>query len=446
MTLKYVVADNKPSSSLVELLEVLHKHGPDSQAILETLSMYKKFHPDAFAAVEEKVVSSMGLFYKVESPSSLYAFLISQMGKAHLAENGSSLTPVQASVRRALQENQFVSISAPTSAGKSYSIRDFIANDDGDAVIVVPSRALIAEYLSVMRSMFEGDKGVMIMPFVDQVFTSRELRHIFVLTPERARDLFEMRGELSVRLFFFDEAQISEEQDRGIIFDALVRRVSKFFPDAKIIFAHPFVNNPGAQLTKHGLPDERSYSRTYPYGAVGKLYVFRHSNGGDYYFSPFESDGYHLKNCVKYDGNFDSFAFSRGHSVLAYVTKGSVYSGKFLEDFKVYIDQFDQITDPNAIEIIEAIEHLVGADQLGHNSKMVDLLRKGVVIHHGSVPLEVRFLVEDFVRERFARICFATSTLVQGVNMPFDIVWLDSMRILGDGESSKSLGFKNIIG
>jgi hypothetical protein len=30
--------------------------------------------------------------------------------------------------------------------------------------------------------------------------------------------------------------------------------------------------------------------------------------------------------------------------------------------------------------------------------------------------------------------------------MPFDIVWLDNMRVLGDSEQSKSLSFKNLIG
>ena len=30
--------------------------------------------------------------------------------------------------------------------------------------------------------------------------------------------------------------------------------------------------------------------------------------------------------------------------------------------------------------------------------------------------------------------------------MPFDIVWLDTMRILGGDDASKSLAFKNLIG
>jgi hypothetical protein len=98
------------------------------------------------------------------------------------------------------------------------------------------------------------------------------------------------------------------------------------------------------------------------------------------------------------------------------------------------------------LEIIKDVEHALGADQNEHRSRLVNLLKKGVVIHHGSVPLEVRFLVEDFIRQKFARVCFATNTLAQGVNMPFDIVWLHSMKIIGEQDADKSLSFKNLTG
>lgn len=446
MGLRELVTDENPEASLANWLEFLHRTGPDSQKVLHLLSVYKYFHAEAFEQVEEKVIASMGLFYKVRDPSSLYVFLMAQMGTSHMDSQGHIFTPVQASVRRALDENQFVSISAPTSAGKSFSIRDFISSGSGDAVVVVPSRALIAEYLAAIRRVFCENKHVMVLPFVDRVFTGRDLRRIFILTPERARELFEIGRGLDIGVFFFDEAQVSEEPGRGIIFDVLVRRVRKSFPAAKMIFAHPFVENPGAQFLKHDIDGERAFARTYPYGAVGKLHIFRHANGRDYFFSPFDEGGHRLQNCVEIEGGFDSFAFSPAHSVLVYVSKGSIYSGKFLKDFQVHIDRFPVIQHQGANEIINAISHAVGADQGEHRSLMVSLLRKGVVIHHGSVPLEVRFLVEDFVRQGFARICFATSTLVQGVNMPFDIVWLNTMRILGDDEPARALAFKNLIG
>lgn len=431
---------------LSNILERLHIDGPVSSSILEDVSLYKEFHADAFSQVEERIISAMGLFYKVKAPDNIYSFIMATVGDYHVKEYGKALTPVQANVRKALDDKQYISISAPTSAGKSYSVRDFIAKQKGDAVVVVPSRALIAEYISSIRQSFIGAKDVMISSFVDDVFKNRNLRHIFVLTPERARELFVKNNKLNISVFFFDEAQMSEEKGRGIIFDVLIRRVNKKFPSAKIIFAHPFVDNPEAQLKKHNMDETRSYSRSYTHGTVGKIVVYQHANKKDFYFSPYVENGHHLKNCLEFEGGFKNFAFNGKHSILIFVSKASIYNGKFLESFQEYIDSFSIINDPAALEIIKAVEHALGADQSEHRSRLVFLLRKGVVIHHGSVPLEVRFLMEDFIRLRFARICFATNTLAQGVNMPFDIVWLHSMKVMGDEAADKSLSFKNLTG
>lgn len=446
MNIKNIRGNSNPYNGLSEVLELLHEEGPLKAETLETLSYYKLFYPTIFSEFEEKIIAILGLFYKIQDPKDIYSFLISGIGEQHKKDYGAYLTPVQASIRRAIDIYQVISISAPTSAGKSYSIRDFIAEQNGDAVVVVPSRALIAEYINTMKRKFNGDKKVMISSFVDNVFTSRKLRRIFILTPERARDLFSPNLNLNLQVFFFDEAQVSEEKERGVIFDVLVRRIKKHFSDAKLIFAHPFVNNPDAQIKKHNFPTESGYAHSYPYGSVGKVFVFKHTNKKDYFFSPFNKKGYLQNNSVEFSGKFEDFAFNGEHTVLIYVSKSSINNGKFIDDFKQYINKFPKIEDENGIKIIDTITHLLGANEKGHNSRLASLLKKGVVIHHGSVPLEVRFLIEDFIRGGFAKVCFATSTLAQGVNMPFDIVWLESNRILGENEKDRSLAFKNLIG
>jgi len=436
----------EPIDGISNLLDVLHKEGPVSSEVLEKVAYYKKFHSNIFQEQEEKIIISLGLFYKLPEPRDLYSFLLSGIGRQHKEDFGGYLTPVQASIRRAVNDNQIISISAPTSAGKSYSIRDFIAENNGDAVVIVPSRALIAEYVSTMKQKFKGDKNVMISPFVDDIFKSRNLRRIFILTPERARDIFSSNLNFNINVFFFDEAQVSEESERGVIFDVLVRRVKKHFNLAKLIFAHPFVENPEAQLKKHDFPEDNGYSRSYTHGTVGKIFIYQHKNKKNYHFSPFIEKGHQIKNCIEYGNKFSDFAFDGSHSVLVYVSKASIYNGKYIEPFRKYIDNYEEINSVEAEETINTIEHLLGADNDEHNSVLVSLLRKGIVVHHGSVPLEVRFLVEDLIRSGHAKICFATSTLAQGVNMPFDIVWLDNMRILGESDQSKSLSFKNLIG
>jgi hypothetical protein len=365
-------------------------------------------------------------------------------GFEHLEEHGAMLTPVQASIRRAIDDKQYISISAPTSAGKSYSIRDFLAEGTGDAVVVVPSRALIAEYMNSMRRKFDNNKNVMISSFVDLVYNERNLRRIFVLTPERSKDLYKFKNELNIQTFFFDEAQISEENSRGITFDIAVRRVKKHFPTAKIIFAHPFIENPEAQFSKHQLSIENGFGRSYQHGAVGKLCIAL--NGDEYYyFSPYIDNGHWKKNSISFDGDFKNFALSGQHSILVYVSKNSIYKGNFKEGFEEYVESLPEVTDNNALQIIDHISDMVGADKTRHVSFLVNLLKKGVVIHHGSIPLEVRFLIEDFIRGKHSTLCFATSTLAQGINMPFDIVWLENNKFEGN-EHERALAFKNLIG
>jgi hypothetical protein len=444
MKLTDIKSSENPEQDLCDLLDTLHRKGPKDQILLENLSYFKQFHPDAFDKFEEKIISALGLFYKVDNPSNLYSFLMQGFGREHQERHGALLTPVQASIRRALEEHQYISISAPTSAGKSYSIRDFISDSTGDAVVVVPSRALIAEYMNSMRRKFGSDKNVMVLSFVDLVYTSRQLRRIFVLTPERSKDLFKFKDDLNVETFFFDEAQISEEEGRGVIFDISVRRATKHFPNAKIIFAHPFIENPDAQFSKHQINGDSSYSRAYTHGSVGKLCVFRDTDNY-YFFSPYIENGHHKQNCIKLDQDFRSFALSGEHTILVYVSKNSIYSGKFTDGFEEYIASLPDLVDKGALGIIESIRHIIGADTSGHISSLVNLLKKGVVIHHGSIPLEVRFLIEDFIRNKYSSLCFATSTLAQGINMPFDIVWLENNRIVGN-DSERSLAFKNLIG
>jgi helicase len=133
MNLQSIKNTNTPGKDLCQLLDVLHREGPKDPISLENLSYFKKFHPSVFEEFEEKIISALGLFYKVDEPSNLYSFLMQGFGEEHMQEHGALLTPVQASIRRAINEKQYISISAPTSAGKSYSIRDFLAEGSGDA-------------------------------------------------------------------------------------------------------------------------------------------------------------------------------------------------------------------------------------------------------------------------------------------------------------------------
>nr|MBP3281051.1 hypothetical protein [Treponema sp.] len=74
------------------------------------------------------------------------------------------------------------------------------------------------------------------------------------------------------------------------------------------------------------------------------------------------------------------------------------------------------------------------------------MLKYGIVVHHGSIPLNVRYWLEKFIRAGYAKLCFSTSTLIYGINMPFDAIYIDRFNFEGVTEDEKSLQMKNLLG
>jgi hypothetical protein len=442
MTPKEIHGATSASERISEILSEIHTKGPINHQDLNELACFKLFHSAEIKKVEPQLMYLLGLFYKTEAPNDILSFVYNHYNSEIQEETGHTLTPVQASIRQKILENRYFSFSAPTSAGKSFLLREILKNETSDILIVVPSRALIAEYLTEVHDLFTDEPDVLILQFIDNINKAKTRKKVFVVTPERALEGVRSNSTNDIGLIIFDEAQISEEKIRGIGFDTFVRRSDTLFPSAKKVFAHPFVENPEAQLSKHNFTNTAA-SENYKQGSVGKIFVQLHGNGSQYLFSPYQSGGHLLTNCLKNETDRAEEAIKSGEGLLVFTSKSAIISGKYKDDFSQYLELCDAIDDTQAIEIIDEIEELIGAK--GRTSDLVMQMRKGIVIHHGSIPLPVRSLIENFTRLGFAKVCFATSTLAQGVNMPFKVIWIHNLAFHGSDED-KALGLKNLIG
>lgn len=61
-------------------------------------------------------------------------------------------------------------------------------------------------------------------------------------------------------------------------------------------------------------------------------------------------------------------------------------------------------------------------DYCGRDSNELFLLLRGIAVHHGQLPVRVRRLMTDVIRAGATPVAIATSTLTEGVNLPFDVV------------------------
>ena len=429
--------------NLEEIIEYVRKdifiNGPISTLDMEILSYLKYYQEDFFSQYEGDILERMGVFYKDNQINSLEGLIMSNYKKVIAEKYNKYYTPVQTNLVNNILLNKNFSFSAPTSTGKSYVFREIIEDSKmNDVVIIVPSRALINEYFIKIREIM-NDNTINVLTSVEIVNKKVCKRNIFVLTPERAKELFKHKEELKLSMILFDEAQLGDEDStRGMIFDSIVRRIRKNFPNAKLLFAHPFIANPEVQLQKNKI-EEGSY-KSYLEKNVGQMFI-SYDSGKFYNFGIEKEIMGNIKNKMEEDP-IKNIILHNG-TILIYTTKTSIYDGKIFDKFGKYIELCEEVKDKKALKLIKELKELIGATQKKQSerySKLIALLKRGIITHHGSLPLKARIILEEFMKNNFCRICFSTSTLVQGINMPFDVVWIDRF------ESSQRLNVLNLIG
>lgn len=67
-------------------------------------------------------------------------------------------------------------------------------------------------------------------------------------------------------------------------------------------------------------------------------------------------------------------------------------------------------------------------DYCGDNSYETKLLKVGIATSHGQMPQRLRLLMTSLIESGVCSITVATATLTEGVNLPFDIIFLPQLR------------------
>lgn len=435
-----ILDTSKCEKLLLEKMDEIFKDGAINTSNLEIISMIKIHQPQLFERYENQILIKMGLFFK---PLQIESFEdnVFKIYWDYIKENyNGNFTPTQADIIDNIENNKVFSFSSPTSTGKSFIFRYLLQHFKRDIVIIVPSRALINEYYKRITETYK-DKETNILTFVDIINTKRAKKNIFIITPERTRDLFLYKDVLKVDLILFDEAQLSDENNiRGMYYDSVVRRAVKHFPEARYVFAYPFISNPDVQFSKNNITFEDKKAIPYTYMNVGQVFYSYDENNNFYSFG---TDVTTTGQKVRVD--FDPLAkvLKSGGTALIYCAKAQIYDRRIMRKFAKYLQYCDRVTNLDALDIIERIRSYIGASDKNYGnyaSLMIRWMKHGIVFHHGSLPLKVRILIEEFTQKEYSKICFATATLEQGINMPFDLVWIEKF------EPSRPLDVKNLVG
>lgn len=86
----------------------------------------------------------------------------------------------------------------------------------------------------------------------------------------------------------------------------------------------------------------------------------------------------------------------------------------------------------------------VTEDLFGPESRELRLLRKGIAVHHGRMPGRLPRLIVELVERRIVRVVIATSTLTQGVNLPFETILIPGLKRQSGRLTAQE--FANLVG
>ncbi|WPD24636.1 MAG: DEAD/DEAH box helicase [Candidatus Electrothrix scaldis] len=146
-------------------------------------------------------------------------------------------------------KNDSISISAPTSAGKSFILCNILIEKllqkQTNIIYVVPTRALISQVESDLRELLSKyNLSAVNVTTVPQNIDNEKISNIFVFTQERLHWFLCECPNLPVDIFVVDEAHKIEDSYRGILLQQKIEQVVNGNPNVKVYFSSPFTSNP----------------------------------------------------------------------------------------------------------------------------------------------------------------------------------------------------------
>lgn len=366
-------------------------------------------------------------------------------------------TKFQKQLWEGLHSNKKLIISAPTSAGKSYIVKKYLKEQINSyevftGLYIVPTRALLNQVSEELRNEFDVDYVE-----IKTVYLPNEnkdiQKQIFILTPERCLKLLKERwnNEFLIDFIFIDEIQNVEDlQGRGTLFEYVFKELGSLFSSASIVCAGPNIAfpqtlfddifeipsvsaetqvSPVFQIKATVLPLEENKIKFTIKSQTGKSQIKTVTSKIDLKAAFTKGIGTGLRELVNLCGKKDQN--------IIYCPMGNLaenWALKFVEGAEL-----EDSEDPLIREIIDFLK-----DEIHPRYSLITCLKKGAAFHHGNLPDIVRKEIEDCFLEGRIKSLFCTSTLLQGVNLPANNIFI--ARPFKKNFPLTNFDFGNLIG
>lgn len=342
---------------------------------------------------------------------------------------------------------KYFSYSGPTSMGKSFVVQTYIQQqiEKGSTknfAIIVPTKALINEVRNNMALALQNKLhrlNYCIVTSSGDLLLQQNHHFIFIMTPERLHHMIIERNNIQIDFLFIDEAhKISARGGRSSFYYKILTQLKIRQEMPTVIFASPNIPNPEVYLEIIPEIEENQMKRLVSKFAPVCQFKF--------FLNVPERNGYYYNDYLK---EFERcYTIPEGQQLCDIVSsigrdkQNVVYCSSrrsVIEQSVLYAKNFPILNNNELNALAKEIRKEVHNDCF-----LADLIERGVAYHIGYLPANIRLNIEQCFESGSLRTIFCTSTLVEGVNLPADNLFITSCK---NGSSiMNEVDFKNLIG
>jgi hypothetical protein len=365
------------------------------------------------------------------------------------------LTNFQTRLIDALEEKSYVSVSAPTSAGKSFTLelellQKLRKNTLYTAIYLVPTRALIRQVSLDLTDLVRSNSlsALVLSSPVVPANSSRQL--IFVLTQERFAALIaEAPSTFNIDAIVVDEAQEIGKDSRGMTLERVLRLALRRFPKTRLFFSSPLRSNPEFLLNLFGKAGSDSSHFIEEVSPVTQNLIS---------ITPVVGSPRNVKLSLTVDKDAIAirtvelpFALRKRYmgKVAHHFTRPGdssiIYTNRPSEAYKT-ANEIAELLDDNEDEDLADFSTFL-RQEVHRLYRLSGLVKKGVAFHYANLPQIVRGKIEDLLKSRKIQFVCCTSTLLQGMNLPAKNLFLENPKTGQGADGEMSTGdFWNLVG
>lgn len=369
------------------------------------------------------------------------------------------------------QAHRAIIVDLPTSGGKTLlaefrmlqALNQF-QQDEGWIAYVAPTRALVSQITRRLRRDFEPfgitveqlTGAIEIDAFEDAMLASDDPESSFdvlVCTPEKLQLVIRNKKVPPQRplvLLVMDEAHNMEDPERGLRIELLLATIRRECDKAHFLLLMPYV--PNSEDLANWLGQESGKAISIGTSAwkpneriVGVFYAVSDDSVRAGWRLTFKTltttpttlhlSGEHLVDGVRplnvpwssararvttQTGAMAKVFSERGTSIAIAMNTDHVWS---------MARRLAQDMDPlrNVPEQIGLVQRFLKTE-FGEDFELIEMLERGVAVHHAGLSDEVRSLIEWLAEEQVLKVLCATTTIAQGINFPVSSVFLASHK------------------